>query len=400
MCTCERRPRGRRFVTGCAALVLFVALGGPACTAGGGGRRASAGAGGGGTTAPSGSAGAAGFGGGGGSAGATAGTGGAAGEPSTDEGGAGSPEVVVEPALEAGTDSRSDAGAGTDAAGGKVTHRLVSSVSDKGVLAIVAADGHIEWQYDVLPLGGEANDAWLLANGDLAFAYKAGAQELTPAKSVVWKYAAPAGSEVHSCQPLANGNFLIGEAHDGGVGYLRELDGTGKVQSSVTINVGGGLGPHAQWREVRKTPQGTYLVTYLQLNKAMEFDATGKKLREFPCGQFVAVRLPGGNTLISCGDDHRVIEVDSQDKIVWQVGEKEIPGNTLGFAAGLQRLANGNTVICNWPGHTGLATPPPQAFELTPDKKVVWQLASAPLGWVSNVEILDPDAQVGGAVLR
>lgn len=397
MYACEWRPRVRRSVTGGFAVVLFVVFGGPGCTAGGGGGRASAGAGG--TTPPSGSAGAAGFG-GGDSAGSTAGMGGVAGEPPTDAGSAGAPDVVGEPAPEAGADSRSDAGAGSDAAGGKVTHRLVSSVSDKGILAIVAADGHIEWQYDVLPLGGEANDAWLLANGDIAFAYKAGAQELTPAKSVVWKYAAPAGSEVHTCQPLPNGNFLIGEAHEGGVAYLREVDGAGKVQSSVTIDVGGGLGPHAQWREVRKTPQGTYLVTYLQLDKAMEFDATGKKLREFPCGQFVAIRLPSGNTLVSCGDDHRVIEVDPQDKIVWQVGEKEIPGNTLGFAAGLQRLPNGNTIICNWPGHTGLATPPPQAFELTPDKKVVWQLDAAPLGWVSNVEILDPDAQVGGVALR
>ncbi|HEV3031914.1 MAG TPA: hypothetical protein VG319_09745 [Polyangia bacterium] len=388
----------RRFLTGRFAFVLFVAFGGPACTAGGGGGRASAGAGG--TTTPSGAAGAHGYGDGGDSAGSAAGMGGAAGEPSADAGGAGAPDAVGEPAPEAGTDSRGEAGAGTDAAGGAVTHRLLSSVSDKGILAIVAADGHIEWQYDVLPLGGEANDAWLLANGDVAFAYVKGAQELTPAKNVVWKYAAPAGSEVHTCQPLPNGNFLIGEAHDGGVGYLRELDGTGKVQSSVTINVGGGLAPHSQWREVRKTPQGTYLVTYLQLNKAMEFDASGNKLREFACGQFVAIRLPGGNTLVSCGDDHRVIEVDPQDKIVWQVGENEIPGNTLGFAAGLQRLPNGNTIICNWPGHTGLATPPPQAFELTPDKKVVWQLNAAPLGWVSNVEILDPDAQVGGVVLR
>jgi hypothetical protein len=400
MCTRQRSPGTRGLGTGPFALVLLAAFGGLACSTGGA-RGGHVGAGGGGAAGTSsGSAGEAGFGSGGDSAGATAGAGGPAGGPSAEANDGGVPDVVGEPAPEAGTDSRSDAGGSTDTPGGKVTHRIVSSASDKGILAIVAADGHIEWQYDVLPLGGEANDAWLMANGDLAFAYKAGAEELTPAKNVVWKYAAPAGSEVHTCQPLPNGNFLIGEAHDGGVGYLRELDGAGKVQSSVTINVGGGLGAHAQWREVRKTPQGTYLVTYLQLNKAMEFDATGNKLREFPCGQFVAIRLPSGNTLVSCGDDHRVIEVDPQDKIVWQVGEKDIPGNTLGFAAGLQRLPNGNTIICNWPGHTGLATPPPQAFELTPDKKVVWQLNAPPLGWVSNVEVLDPEAWVGGVPIR
>ncbi|HEX3694135.1 MAG TPA: hypothetical protein VH374_02005 [Polyangia bacterium] len=288
----------------------------------------------------------------------------------------------------------------TDRPPGKVTHRVLSSVSDKGMMAIVGADGQIEWQYDALSLGGEANDAWMLANGDIVFAYKSGARQMTQAKQVVWNYNAPAGTEVHSSQPLPDGNTLIGEAHDGGLGLLHEIDQTGKVISTVTINVGGGIAPHNQFREVRKTPQGTYLVTYLQTNKAMEFDGDGKMLRQFPCGSFVAVRLPDGNTLISCGDAHSVIEVDPQNKVVWQVNETDVPGNRLGFAAGLQRLPNGNTVICNWPGHFAMDPHQPQAFELSPDKKVVWELNNAQLGWVSNLEVLDPDAVVGGVVLR
>jgi outer membrane protein assembly factor BamB len=283
---------------------------------------------------------------------------------------------------------------------GPIAHRVLSSPSDQGPLAIVSKDGQIEWQYDALTLGGEANDAWLLANGNVVFAYKAGARELTPQKQVVWNYPAPAGSEVHSCQPLADGKYLIGEAHDGGVGFLREIDGTGKVLSTVTLNVAGGIQAHGQFREVRKTPEGTYLVTYLQLNQAMEFDATGKLLRTFPCGSFVAIRLPDGNTLISCGDAHRVIEVDPGNKVVWEVTETEVAGNRLGFAAGLQRLANGNTVICNWPGHFATDPHQPQAFELTRDKKLVWELSDPRLKWTSNVEVLDPEAMVGGAALR
>jgi outer membrane protein assembly factor BamB len=290
-------------------------------------------------------------------------------------------------------------GASIDAPAGKVSHRFLNSISDKGILALVAKDGQIEWQFNVMSLGSEANDAWVLANGNIAFAYVKGAREMTPAKEVVWNYAAPAGTEVQSCQPLPNGNFLIGEAHDGGIGMLREIDGTGKVVSTVTVTEPGGFSPHNQFREVRKTPQGTFLVTYLQSNKAVEFDATGKQLRQFACGSFVAIRLPNGNTLSSCGDAHRVIEVDPQDKIVWEVTESEIPGNRLGFAAGLQRLANGNTVICNWPGHAG-APNQPQAFELTRDKKVVWEVKNPQLGWTSNIEVMDPEARIDGIVLR
>ncbi|HXI56310.1 MAG TPA: hypothetical protein VNO55_09635, partial [Polyangia bacterium] len=290
-------------------------------------------------------------------------------------------------------------GASSDGPAGKVSHRFLNAISDRGIMALVARDGQVEWQFNVMSLGSEANDAWVLANGNIAFAYVKGAREMTPAKEVVWNYAAPAGTEVQSCQPLPNGNFLIGEAHDGGVGLLREIDGTGKVVSTVTVTEPGGFSPHNQFREVRKTPQGTFLVTYLQSNKAVEFDAAGKQLRQFACGSFVAIRLPNGNTLSSCGDAHRVIEVDPQDKIVWEVNESEIPGNRLGFAAGLQRLANGNTVICNWPGHAGAADQP-QAFELTRDKKVVWEMNNPQLGWTSNIEVLDPEAKVDGIVLR
>ncbi len=282
---------------------------------------------------------------------------------------------------------------------GKVAHRVLTSVSDKGIMAIVTKDGQIEWQYNVLSVGSEANDAWMLSNGDIVFSYVGGARQITAAKATVWNYAAPAGTEVQSCQPLANGNFLIGEAHAGGVGLLRELDGTGKVVSTITITMPGGFAPHDQFREVRKTPQNTYLVTYLASNKAYEFDGTGKMMRVFPCGSFVAVRLPDGNTLIACGDGHRVIEVDPQDKIVWQLTETEVPGNRLGFAAGLQRLPNGNTIICNYPGHSGL-TSQPQAFEVTRDKKLVWEISNAQLGWISNLEVLDADAKVDGAILR
>jgi hypothetical protein len=283
---------------------------------------------------------------------------------------------------------------------GPAGHRILSSVSDKGELALVADDGHIEWKYDVLALGGEANDAWLLPSGDVVFAYKTGAREMTLAKQTVWDYRAPAGSEVHSCQPLPDGNFLIGEAHDAGVGFLREVNATGQVVSTVTLNVPGGIAAHGQFREVRKTNQGTYLVTYLQLNQAMEFDAGGKLLVTYPCGSFVAVRLPDAHTLIACGDAHRVIEVDAANQIVWEVDENDVPGNKLGFAAGLQRLPNGNTLICNWPGHFAVDPHQPQAFELTRDKKVVWELNQPELGWVSNAELVDRGNQVGGTVLR
>jgi hypothetical protein len=281
-------------------------------------------------------------------------------------------------------------------------HRALVGTSHQGPIAIVSDDGKIEWRYDYMALGEEANDAWMMPNGDIVFGYKNGAQRLTQNKTVVWNYPAPSGSEIHSCVPLPDGHYLIGEVHGAGIAYLRDLDEMGHVTSSITVDSGNAaLGTHSQFRQVRKTAQGTYLVTYIDLQKGREIDANGKTIRELPCGSFVATRLPNANTLVACGDSHRVIEVDSQNKVVWEANETNVPDHRLsGFACGLTRLPGGNTVICSWPGHLAVDPHTSQCFEITPDLKVVWDLKIPELGWVSSIELLDPAAKVGGVVLR
>ena len=262
-------------------------------------------------------------------------------------------------------------------------HRLLKAGCHGGSLAIVAADGKIEWEY---PMEDETNDAWLLAGGHIVFAHRYGVREVTRDKKTVWEYNAPRGAEIHSCQPLEGGIFLIGQTSQN-VGHLHEIDCVGTIHKTITLPAAANA--HAQFRQVRKTPQGTYLVTYQgNRGKAIEVDGGGKILRTFPGGQFTAIRLPYGNTLISGGDEHRVIEVDQNNRIVWQVCQNDIPGNVLDYVAGLQRLPNGNTVICNWTGHSGRKSQA-QVFEITRDKKLVWELKDPKLHMISSVEVLD-----------
>lgn len=278
----------------------------------------------------------------------------------------------------------------------KVQHRFIKSGCGSGSVAIVGRDGAIEWEYKI---ADETSDAWLLPGGNVIFAYKHGVREVKPDQSTVWEFKAPEGSEIHSCQPLPGDLFLIGESHNDGTSCLHEMDRAGTKKKTVTLKLGGNA--HGQFRQVRKTPQGTYLVTSQRGGGcAEEFDGDGNVLRKFPGGRFVAIRLPDGNTLIACGDEHRVIEVDPQDKIVWEVKENDIPGNRIGFAAGLQRLPNGNTVICNWSGHGGVKDQP-QVFEITRDKQVVWEVRDPKLKMISSINILDVPGDTGkGEPLR
>ena len=169
--------------------------------------------------------------------------------------------------------------------------------------------------------------------------------------------------EVKAARPqdvwmLANGNVLFSHLK-----IVKEV----KLQTTAA-------NPHARMRKARKTKNGTYLVGQYADAVIREYDGDGKIIREYKQkNAFGASRLPNGNLLLSTGDAHTIKEIDPDDKVVWQIDENELPGNPLRFVAGLQRLPNGNTLVCNWGGH-GHIGKQPQVFEVTRDKKVVGEL--------------------------
>ena len=148
---------------------------------------------------------------------------------------------------------------------------------------------------------------------------------------------------------------------------------------------------HDQYRGVRKTREGHYLVSRKGEHRVDELDGEGRVLRSIPVPGDVheVVALPNKHLLISCGDGHKVLELDEHEKVVWEVNENELPGNPLRLMAGLQRLPNGNTILCNYLGHGHLGEQP-HFFELTPDKKVVWQFSDhTHFKTVNQIQLLD-----------
>jgi len=160
-------------------------------------------------------------------------------------------------------------------------------------------------------------------------------------------------------------------------------------------------------RNARRLANGHYLVAHYGPGYVREYDATGKQVRQIdvPGGPHSAIRLPDGNTLIACGDraknPPRVLEVDRDGKIVWQVTSEDLPGISLAFMTGLQRLPNGNTVMTNWLGHGRLGTSP-HAIEVTRQKKVVWTFADhKAMKTMATIQLLDvPGDVTRGEVLH
>jgi len=230
-------------------------------------------------------------------------------------------------------------------------------------VCLVDEKGKITWQMPAR----RPQDVWLLASGNILFTHVKGVQEVTRDKKVVWEYTTAAGNEIHACQPLPDGKVMIAES---GPMRIIEVDRDGKITKVVQLSTKCKRA-HGQMRQARKLANGHYLVGQYADAVVREYDTAGKIVRDIPQkNAFGGIRLPNGNTLLSTGDAHRIVEVDKDAKVVWEIKENDLPGNPLRFLTGMQRLPNGNTVVCNWGGH-GHVGQQPQIFEVTRDKQVV-----------------------------
>ncbi len=159
---------------------------------------------------------------------------------------------------------------------------------------------------------------------------------------------------------------------------------TGATQKELTLpDLHPEKAPHLQFRRVHLTKDNTYLAAHLNDYKVSEYDADGKEIWSFatPLGPWDAVRLKNGNTLISCyniKNNNTVLEVTKQGEVVWRFSQTNAPEYKFFIFQEVNRLDNGNTVICNWcPGDLKDPKTWPgsvQILEVTPEKKVVWAL--------------------------
>jgi len=268
----------------------------------------------------------------------------------------------------------------------------------------LVADGKILWTYQTGG-GNEYDDVWMLSNGNILFTRMQYLAEITPDKRVVWRYDAHDSTnvaehtEIHACQPIGLDKVLFVE--NGLPPKLKVANiKTGNIEVEHDLDCIQPADPrtiHPQFRRVRMTAGGHYLVPYLNLHKVVEYDKDFNVVWTFgtndvPAGMkfspWAALRLKNGNTLITSESGYAQIEVNPDKKIVWLLKNEELPEpyQLKPAPQSVTRLANGNTILASR-GGSGKG---PQLVEVTPDKKVVWVLQDwKDLGPATAVQILD-----------
>lgn len=269
----------------------------------------------------------------------------------------------------------------------KIRHRILSADSSKKRIAIIDETGKTEWEAKIGPL----HDLHMLPSGNVLFQTSwTELVEVDPKSGqVVWQYnsakqnATDGKVEVHAFQRLDDGSTLIAES---GRARLIEVSPEGKILHTVALRVSKPH-PHRDTRLVRKLASGNYLVCHEGDGLVREYDPQGGTVWEYEVPLFgkpradghgvtsygnqcfAALRLASGNTLISTGNGHGIIEVTPDKKIVWQLQQHDLPGIELAWVTTLQVLPSGNIVLGNC--HAEQANP--QVIEITRDKKVVWK---------------------------
>ena len=135
--------------------------------------------------------------------------------------------------------------------------------------------------------------------------------------------------------------------------------------------------PHNQFRAVRYTKAGTILAAHMDWNKVAEYDSTGRVVWQVAVlSPWTALRLPSGNTLVSSNNGF-VREFSPAGDVLCAAVRQDRRGEggdpALYNVQGINRLANGNTIVSNsvangikdpkdWPGSV-------QILEVTPKAK-------------------------------
>ena len=260
--------------------------------------------------------------------------------------------------------------------------------SSKQRAAIIDPDGSVRWERTI----GPAHDLHWLPNGHVLMQDSwTNLLEVDPATdTVVWEYdarqALPDGYdgklEVHAFERLPDGQTLIALS---GPAQLVEVTPAGNVTRRIDLHVDNPH-PHHDTRLVRKTPVQTYLVAHESDGVIREYDDAGTIIWEYAVPlfdreragghgldaygnqAFGVLRLPSGNTLITTGNGHGVIEVNAAKEIVWQLSQDDLDGIRLAWTTSIEPYGEDGFLLTNC--HAGPSNP--QVIAFTREKSVLW----------------------------
>lgn len=269
--------------------------------------------------------------------------------------------------------------------GGLGRHSMLYIGEDCNKMYLVH-NGKVIWTY-CAGQGWEYDDVWMLTNGNILFSHMYWVGEITPRKDFVWRMDAPAGTEIHTLQPIGLDRVLMIANAAPQPRLMIVNKKTGLIELDREIPYDPACGVHGQFRRFRLTAEGTFLAPQLSAHQVVEYDRHFEPIWSYQISSpWAAIRLKNGNTLITSEQDELLREVTPNGETAWEFQLSQLPAQwRIAGSQSCVRLDNGNTILCSRGG--GGTTP--QLVEITPEKEVVWVLKDwKNLGPATAVQIL------------
>ena len=252
-----------------------------------------------------------------------------------------------------------------------VTHSFF--VAGPSFTGIIDEAGNTSWDIE----RPKARDGYVLPNGNVLICWADEVVEFKKDKTIVFKYQLSSqNKELGTAQRLKNGNTLISEL--GEKPRLIEVNSKGEITVEVPLQPETD-NAHMQTRMARKLANGNYIVPHLLAFAVKEYTPDGEIVQTFKTDlealggreaknwPFTAIRLANGNTHINLTNGNKVIEVDPQGAVVWEMNNNDVEGSPFQDPCGAQVLKNGNIVIASYGAKEGI-----KLFEVSKEKEIVW----------------------------
>ncbi len=267
--------------------------------------------------------------------------------------------------------------------------------------ALIGEDSAVVWE-----TAENSRDGYVLPGGNLLITHAKVVREYQRDGKVVWEYSLSAeNGELSTAQRLEGGDTMVVEM--GKKPRILEVSAEGEVVSETplqpeTENV------HMQTRMARKLPNGNYLVPHLLAFAVKEYRPDGEVVatietdlvelggREAKNWPFTAIRLADGNTVVNLTNGNKTVVFTPEGKVAWRADNGDL-GGRFADPCGGQWLPNGNLVICSYGQRDAGKV---RIFEVTPEKKVVWEYFS-PVAGAHEIHVLTTNgAAVEGVPMR
>ena len=203
-------------------------------------------------------------------------------------------------------------------------------VAGPSLTGILGEDNEVLWDSG----RPAARDGYVLPNGHVLICWSDVVHEYDLDKNVIFTYKlSELNGELGTAVRLDNGHTMIVEL--GKQPRIVEVDNEGEIIHEVALqpetdNV------HMQTRMARKLPTGNYLAPHLLAFAVKEYTPSGEVVKTFKTDleqlggkeaenwPFTAIRLDNGNTVITLTHGNKIIEVDPDGVVVWQMSNEDV----------------------------------------------------------------------------